>query len=109
MPPSIRDLARKILHEPEEINIAISKPPAKIIQEAFVVYEPQKIALVKHLLKTKNFPSVLIFCSRKQNVKQLTRELKRSGFSIEEMHSDLEQSNREDVLSSFKSRKLNIL
>jgi ATP-dependent RNA helicase RhlE len=109
MPPKIRELARKILHEPEEINIAISKPPAKIIQEAFVVYEPQKIALIKHVLKTKNLPSVLIFCSRKQNVKQLTRELKRSGFSIEEMHSDLDQSSREEVLSSFKNRKLNIL
>jgi superfamily II DNA/RNA helicase len=109
MPPRIRELARKILHEPEEINIAISKPPAKIIQEAFIVYEPQKIALIKHVLKTRNFPSVLIFCSRKQNVKQLAKELKRAGFSIEEMHSDLEQSNREDVLSAFKNRKLNIL
>jgi ATP-dependent RNA helicase RhlE len=109
MPPRIRELARKILHEPEEINISISKPPAKIIQEAFVVYEPQKIALVKLILKTKNLPSVLIFCSRKQNVKQLSRELKRSGFSIEEMHSDLDQNNREEVLSAFKSRKLNIL
>ena len=109
MPPRIRELARKILHEPEEINIAISKPPAKIIQEAFVVYEPQKIALIKHVLKTKNLPSVLIFCSRKQNVKQLTRELKRAGFSIEEMHSDLDQNSREEVLSAFKNRKLNIL
>ena len=109
MPPRIRELAKKILHEPEEINIAISKPPAKIIQEAFVVYEPQKIALIKHILKTKNLPSVLIFCSRKQNVKQLARELKRAGFNIEEMHSDLDQNNREEVLSSFKSRKVNIL
>jgi superfamily II DNA/RNA helicase len=109
MPPRIRELARKILHEPEEINIAISKPPAKIIQEAFVVYEPQKITLIKHVLKTKNLPSVLIFCSKKQNVKQLARELKRAGFSIEEMHSDLDQKSREEVLSAFKNRKLNIL
>ena len=109
MPPRIRELARKILHQPEEINIAISKPPAKIIQEAFVVYEPQKIALVKHILKSKNLPSVLIFCSRKQNVKQLSRELKRANFSIEEMHSDLDQNNREEVLSAFRNRKINIL
>ena len=109
MPPRIRELARKILHQPEEINIAISKPPAKIIQEAFVVYEPQKIALVKHILKSKNLPSVLIFCSRKQHVKQLSRELKRANFSIEEMHSDLDQNNREEVLSAFRNRKINIL
>ena len=109
MPPRIRELARKILHDPEEINIAISKPPAKIIQQAYVVYETQKLALIKHLLKEKNLPSVLIFCSRNQHVKQLARDLKRAGFSIEEMHSDLEQGAREDVLSAFKARRLNIL
>ena len=71
MPTKIRDLARKILHEPAEINIAISKPPAKIVQHAFVVYEAQKIPLVKWLLKSSNLKSTLIFCSKKHNVKQL--------------------------------------
>src|SRR4051812_37351228 len=46
MPHKIRELARKILHHPEEVNISISKPPEKIIQEAFVVYDTQKIPLV---------------------------------------------------------------
>jgi superfamily II DNA/RNA helicase len=109
MPPRIRELARKILQNPEEINIAISKPPAKIIQEAFIIFEKQKMALTKYLLKEKDLPSVLIFCSRKQAVKELARDLKRAGFSIEEMHSDLEQNNREEVLSAFKNRKVKIL
>jgi superfamily II DNA/RNA helicase len=109
MPVKIRDLARKILHDPAEINIAISKPPAKIVQEAFVVYETQKIPLVKWLLKSTNLKSTLIFCSKKHNVKQLTMELKRSRFNVKEIHSDLEQSAREDVLLEFKSRRLPIL
>ena len=109
MPMKIRDLARKILHEPEEINIAISKPPAKIVQEAYVVYEPQKIPLVKWLLKSTNLKSTLIFCSKKHNVKQLTMELKRGHFNVKEIHSDLDQSAREDVLLEFKSRRLPIL
>lgn len=109
MPTKIRDLARKILHEPEEINIAISKPPAKIVQGAFVVYEPQKIPLVKWLLKTTNLKSTLIFCSKKHNVKQLTAELRRSKFNVKEIHSDLEQSAREEVLLEFRSQRLPIL
>lgn len=109
MPVKIRDLARKILHEPAEINIAISKPPAKIVQEAFVVYETQKIPLVKWLLKSTNLKSTLIFCSKKHNVKQLTMELKRSHFNVKEIHSDLEQADREQVLLEFKSRRLPIL
>ena len=109
MPSKIRELAKKILHTPVEINIAISKPPEKIVQNAFVIYDAQKIPLVKHILKTGDFKSVLIFCSKKDNVKKLTRELKHARFSVEEIHSDLEQPQREQALLDFKSRKLKIL
>ena len=109
MPTKIRDLARKILHDPAEINISLSKPPARIDQQAYVVYESQKIPLVKWLLKSSNLKSTLIFCSKKHNVKQLTMELKRSRFNVKEIHSDLDQAGREDVMVEFKSRRLPIL
>lgn len=109
MPPKIRQLARNILHEPVEINIAISKPPEKIVQKAFVVHEEQKLPLVKHLLKSTPYKSALIFCSRKHNVKQLTRTLKHAGFSIEEMHSDLEQAQRESVVGGFTSGRIPVM
>ena len=109
MPDKIRSLARKILHNPAEVNIAISKPPEKIIQEAFVIYEPQKLPLIQYLLRNTTFKMVLIFCSRKQSVKQLTRELQRARFRIAEIHSDLEQGEREDVLMKFRSGQVPIL
>jgi len=65
MPPKIRELARKILRKPEEINISLSKPPEKIVQQAFVVYDTQKPALIRHILRQKEFKSVIIFCSKK--------------------------------------------
>jgi superfamily II DNA/RNA helicase len=109
MPNKIRALAMKILHNPEEINIAISKPPEKIVQEAFIVFEEQKIPLIKHILQQKEFGSIIVFCSRKQNVKQLAHELQRAKFSVEEIHSDLEQDKREQVLMDFKNKKLKML
>jgi ATP-dependent RNA helicase RhlE len=109
MPPKIREMARQILTTPAEINIAISKPNEKIAQEAFIVFEQQKIPLIKHVLQQKQFTSVLIFCSSKQSVKQLTRDLKRSRIKADEIHSDLEQEQREEVLMKFKSRSLPIL
>jgi superfamily II DNA/RNA helicase len=109
MPPRIRSLAQKILRDPFEVNIAISKPPERIRQELFIVYEPQKNPLVKRLLKDSPFRSILVFCSRKQSVKQLTRDLKRAGFHAEEIHSDLDQSQREEVLRQFASKHLPIL
>jgi superfamily II DNA/RNA helicase len=109
MPPAIRKLANTILHDPAEINIAISKPPEKIAQGAFIVYEAQKIPLVKYVLKQKEFGSVLVFCSSKLSVKKLTEELKRAKFAVGQIQSDLEQAQREQVLLDFKSKKLKIL
>ena len=109
MPVKIREMAKRILKQPLEINIAISKPPEKLIQHAFVVYEKQKIELVKHVLHHTAFESVLIFCTKKQNVKQLSRRLKGYRFSVEEIHSDLEQDTRQQVLLDFKNKKTKIL
>jgi ATP-dependent RNA helicase RhlE len=109
MPQAIRKLANTILKDPVEINIAISKPPEQINQQAFIVYDAQKIPLVKHVLAQKEFGSVLIFCSSKMNVKQLSDELKRAKFNIDQIHSDLDQDQREQVLINFKNKRLKIL
>ncbi len=109
MPPAIRKLANSILTNPVEVNIAISKPPEQIVQEAFIVYDAQKIPLVKYVLQQKEFTSVLVFCSSKINVKQLTEELRRAKFAVDQIQSDLEQEKREQVLLDFKNKKLKIL
>ncbi len=109
MPDKIRQLARRILISPVEVNIAISKPPEKIVQKAFVVYDAQKLGLIKHVLKTTPYKSALIFCSRKQNVKDLTRILLQSKFDVAEMHSDLEQAKREEVMNGFNSGRVPVL
>ena len=110
MPTKIRKLAEGILHNPESVSIAISKPAENIIQAAYMVYENQKVALVKSLLKGKtDYKSVLIFTSRKINVNGLVRELRRMGFSADGMLSDLEQKEREEVMLRFKNRETQIL
>jgi len=109
MPMMIRELSRKILSNPVEINIALSKPVDKILQVAYVVYDNQKIPLITDLLHNKQLRSVLIFCSTKIKTKELSAELKKSGFAAEGIHSDLDQTSREKVLLDFKTRKLSIL
>ncbi len=109
MPPKIRTLAKSILRNPEEINISISRPPDKISQRAYVVYEAQKLPVLKHVLLNTTFKSALIFCSSKKNVKALARSLKQEGLKVEEIHSDLLQSQREDVLNGFTSGRIPII
>ncbi len=109
MPPAIRKLAHTILRNPLEVNIAISKPPEQIVQEVFIVYENQKLPLLKLLLKESDYGSVVVFCSSKLSVKMLAEDLRRARFSVDQIQSDLEQSVREQVLLNFKNRKLRIL
>lgn len=110
MPPKIRQMAGMILKNPEQINIAISKPAENIVQAAYMVYEGQKVQLLRELLKGKtDYKSVLIFTSRKANVNGLVRELRRMGFSADGMLSDLEQKEREEVMLRFRNKETQIL
>ncbi len=109
MPDKIRTLAKKVLNNPVEVNIAISKPVDKVLQAAYVVYETQKLPLVTHLLKGRDLKSVIVFCSTKLSAKQLGRQLKREGLLAQDIHSDLDQKTREEIMLQFRNRKLHIL
>ncbi len=109
MPPRILQLAKSILHEPVEVSVALSKPPESIKQQAYIVYDTQKIPIIQHILAEKEYKSVLIFCSKKQTVKQLAAQLQRMKYNAKDIQSDLDQSQREDVLLEFSSKRLPIL
>lgn len=109
MPPKIRELSKKLLNNPLEINIAISKPPEGVLQAAYVVYDTQKIPLINSLLKGKDVNSVVIFSSTKLKVKEIHRSLRQNGLNAEAIHSDLEQAEREEVMRNFRNRKIQIL
>ncbi|WP_102408586.1 DEAD/DEAH box helicase [Parabacteroides bouchesdurhonensis] len=109
MPPKIRTLAKTILKNPEEIKIAISRPPETILQTAYVCYEPQKIRILEDLFLQSRPQRVIIFSSSKIKVKELAATLKRMKFNVAPMHSDLEQSQREEVMKEFKNGHIDIL
>jgi len=109
MPNDIRGLAKKILRKPNEINLAVSKPAENVLQAAYLVYDNQKIALVKKLLTGKDLTSVLIFSATKSSVKDLEKDLLRHKFNVKAIHSDLEQDQRKEVLRQFKNREIQIL
>ncbi len=109
MPPKIQQLAAKILNDPVEIKLAVSKPAEKIKQSAYICYETQKLGLLKHLF-TQNPPrKVIVFSSSKLKVKELTRAVRQMGVKVGEMHSDLDQTKREEQILDFKSGRINVL
>lgn len=109
MPPKIRDLAKRIMNAPAEINIAISKPAEGVKQGAYLVYENQKMPLLRQVLGGRSDMSMLLFASTKVAVKELEKELKRQGLPARAIHSDLTQEERESVLLSFRNRQTRVL
>lgn len=109
MPPKIKQLAKQILHDPVEVRIAVSKPAERIEQLAFVCYERQKEGLLLHLFKQTPPDRVIVFSSSKQKVKELSRTLRQKKIDVAEMHSDLDQNTREQVMLGFKAGRIKVL
>lgn len=109
MPPKIQQMANKILKDPVEIKLAVSKPAEKIKQSAYICYETQKLPLLKSIFRETPPKRVIIFSSSKIKVKNLARELRKSNLKIGEMHSDLDQDKREDVMLDFKAGRINVV
>ncbi len=109
MPDKIQQLARTLLYNPIEVKIAVSKPAEKIMQSAFICYEPQKLGIIRHLFKAGELKRVIIFSGKKDKVKDITRELHRMHINCAPMHSDLTQQERDDVMYRFKAGQVDVL
>lgn len=109
MPTKIQQLARNILNNPAEVKLAVSKPAEKIIQTAYICYESQKLGIIQSLFKDQAPERVIVFASSKLKVKEVTKAFRRLKLNVGEMHSDLEQSQRDQIMHEFKNGRINIL
>ena len=109
MPTNIRKMAKAIMNNPAEVQIAVSRPPESIRQQAIDIFEPQKNDYLKLLLKERNLKKVIIFVGKKQRVKDLTRALRAIHIDARAMHSDLEQKERDEVMLDFRNNKVDVL
>ena len=109
MPPKIRAMAKKILKEPKQVNIAISKPAEGVFQACFYTFNNQKVPLIAHLLQARKINSAIVFCSTKKSVKEIERALRDVDLDVKSIHSDLDQLEREKVLLSFRNRQTRVL
>ncbi|MEZ4721697.1 MAG: DEAD/DEAH box helicase [Flavobacteriales bacterium] len=110
MPQKIRDLAKAILQNPDEISIAISKPAEGVMQVVYLCYDPLKAKFIKRLIDGKeSCKSIIIFCARKKEVSELARALRNKDYEVQGISSDLDQERREEVLIRFRSKQCRVL
>ncbi|NQT76897.1 MAG: DEAD/DEAH box helicase [Bacteroidetes bacterium] len=110
MPADIKKLASKILKKPIEVSTEIAKPPEGVLQAVYLTFDNQKTPLINSLIADKpDCKSILIFCSTKKKVSEITRALKGKGSVVSGISSDLKQNEREEVLRKFKARQIRVL
>jgi superfamily II DNA/RNA helicase len=109
MPEEIRRLASNILTDPLQVTLALAKPADGITQQAYICHEGQKPGIIKNIFKNESSDRVILFASRKTKVKEISLMLKKQGFNVGEMHSDLSQSERDEIMYRYKSHKIEII
>ena len=109
MPDKIQQLAKTIMHDPVEVKLAVSKPAEKIKQSAYICYEAQKMGIIKSIFEQEKPQRVIIFTGSKVKTKDLAIALVRAGYNARAMHSDLAQSERDEVMYLFRSGQIDIL
>ena len=109
MPEEIRKLARDILTDPLQITLALAKPADGITQQAYICHEGQKLGILNSIFDNESSERVILFASRKTKVKEISHTLKKHGFNVGEMHSDLSQSERDEIMFQYKSRKIDMI
>lgn len=112
MPANIRKMAKAIMNNPAEVQIAVSRPPESIRQMAVDIFEAQKTAFIVQKFRSsgdQELKKVIVFVGKKQRVKELTRALRANHIDARAMHSDLEQKERDEVMLDFRNNKVDVL
>ncbi|MBQ9357208.1 MAG: DEAD/DEAH box helicase [Prevotella sp.] len=109
MPSKVRELAVSLLKNPMEVKLKVSRPADKIKQQAYVCYDPQKLKIIDNLFQNGDLQRVIIFCGKKDRVKDINRQLTRLKINCAPMHSDLTQQERDDVMYRFKAGQVDVL
>lgn len=109
MPPKIRKLAENILTDPVEVKIAPSRPVEKIKQSAIFCYDDEKQKILTNILKSRKGERVIVFTASKHGVRDLARDLRRLGIKAAEIHSDLDQEQRDETIRGFRSGRIEVI
>ena len=120
MPKEIRRLADAFLMNPKEISVAPPATPAATVTQGLVMVktppgvrpggaQKEKRDALRDLIRQENVKNALVFCNRKRDVGVVHRSLSRHGFSVGQLHGDMQQSLRTETLENFRNGMMSIL
>ena len=108
-PPKMLNIASKIMNNPVEVTIEEAQTVQSINQRAIEVNRENRGPLLRHLLEENKWDLVLVFMANKRATDNIAVKFRKYGFEAASFNGDLEQESRNETLTAFKERKINIL
>lgn len=109
-PTQIKQIAQRIMREPEMVKVESTHNTSSIQQFFYKVEGTQARDQALELLLLHHQPeSAVVFCNTKKEVQSVADELHHKGFSVVELHGDLEQRDRDQALIQFANKSISIL
>ena len=111
MAPAIRELATKFLQSPVTVTVQSPKAsPQQIQQVSYIVPRGwSKVRALQPILELEDPETAIIFVRTRRTAGDLTRQLQASGYSVDEYHGDLSQSQRERLMLRFRQQQVKLV
>jgi ATP-dependent RNA helicase DeaD len=110
MPPAIRKLTAKYLHDPTEVSVKAKTATAENISQRYIqVAGPRKMDALTRVLEVEPFEAMIVFVRTKQATEEVAERLRARGFSAAAINGDIPQSQRERTIAALKDGRVDIL
>ena len=110
LPPPIEALAGDFLHDPVKVAMQPQATTAERVSQAVIhVSQPEKLALLAHLLSNEDVASAIVFTRTKHGADRVVRQLAAHRIEARAIHGNRSQAQRTLALSAFRSGELKIL
>jgi ATP-dependent RNA helicase DeaD len=110
MPPAIRKLTAKYLHDPTEVSVEAKTATAENISQRYIqVAGPRKMDALTRVLEVEPFGAMIVFVRTKQATEEVAERLRARGFSAAAINGDIPQSQRERTIAALREGGIDIL
>src|SRR6478735_6176220 len=110
MPPAIRKITKKYLHDAVEVAVTAKTTTAENITQRYIqVAGPRKMDALTRLLEVESFEAMIVFVRTKQAAEEVAEKLRSRGFSAAAINGDIPQAQRERTIAALKNGSVDIL
>ncbi|HNQ23150.1 MAG TPA: DEAD/DEAH box helicase [Phycisphaerae bacterium] len=106
----IKHLANRYATDPMEVNVSRDELTVDSVEQYYITVDPwDKFRLLSLFLKQEDYPTCIIFCNTRHAARKLAKKLHDAGVSAREIHGDLVQRKRDQVMDWFRKHRIRVL